>query len=74
MSRSRAWGTFKKDWRGLWGDFIAVDENTLKENSFTKAKILIASKAKSKIEEEINLDVDGKIYSVQIFEVVNLVI
>lgn len=47
---------------GQWGNFIAVDDDTLKETSFTKVKILIASKSQSqsKIEEEINMDANGR--------------
>lgn len=55
--------TFKKI-GGQWGNFIAVDEDTLKETSFTKVKILIASKSQSKIEEEINMDANGRIHLV----------
>lgn len=59
--------TFKKI-GGQWRNFIAVDEDTLKETSFTKVKILIASKSQSKIEEEINMDANGRIHLVRVFE------
>ncbi|KAH7852652.1 hypothetical protein Vadar_027431 [Vaccinium darrowii] len=59
--------TFKKI-GGLWGDFITIDEDTLKETSFTKANILVATMIQSTIEEEINLDVNGRTYLVRVFE------
>ncbi|KAH7856529.1 hypothetical protein Vadar_002504 [Vaccinium darrowii] len=46
-----------------------VDEDTLKESSFAISKILIATKIHSKIEEVINLDIDGNIYLVRVSEV-----
>lgn len=60
--------TFKKI-GGQCGYFITVNEDTLKESSFAIAKIVIATKLQSKIEEVINLDINGSIYSVKFSEV-----
>ncbi|KAI8572835.1 hypothetical protein RHMOL_Rhmol01G0231200 [Rhododendron molle] len=43
----------------IWGHFLEVDEETLKEVSFDKGKVLIATENTSKISDKIQFIVDG---------------
>ncbi|KAI8536289.1 hypothetical protein RHMOL_Rhmol10G0245900 [Rhododendron molle] len=52
----------------IWGCFIEVDNDTLKETSFAKGKILIATEKSNKIEGQVKLKVNGRIYSVRVEE------
>lgn len=51
-----------------WGHFIEVYENTLKEASYEKGRLLIATEHPSKIEGKVQLIVDGKRYMVRVEE------
>ncbi|KAI8573276.1 hypothetical protein RHMOL_Rhmol01G0265700 [Rhododendron molle] len=51
-----------------WGCFIEVDSHTLREVSFTKGRILIATENPNKIEGEVQLVVNGRKYSVRVEE------
>ncbi|KAI8525690.1 hypothetical protein RHMOL_Rhmol13G0248900 [Rhododendron molle] len=52
----------------LWGCFIMVDENTLKECSFAEGKVLVATEEKSLIERWIQLEIAGVYYDVKVSE------
>lgn len=64
-----AWNanTFKRIGE-LWGSFIMVEEDTLKDIDFVKGKVLIATKLVTKIDRWIKLEVQGVMYDVKIFE------
>ncbi|KAH7859110.1 hypothetical protein Vadar_031653 [Vaccinium darrowii] len=64
-----AWSsqTFK-DIGSIWGEFIEVDENTLKGGSYEKGRILIATDHSKRIEGNIELVEDGRKYIVRIEE------
>lgn len=51
-----------------WGHFIEVDEKTLKEVSFDKGRILLATENPYRIAGKIHLAVDGNIYMVRVEE------
>lgn len=48
-----------------WGQFLQVNEYTMKETSYEKGRILIATKISEKIEGTIELMVEGKKYMVK---------
>lgn len=50
----------------IWGQFIRVDDETLRDKSFAKRRILIASERTSKIEKWITVEVQGMKYEVLI--------
>lgn len=52
----------------LWSHFIKLDEETLRDSSFTKGKILTATEEPLKIDKWIQLEVQGLIYDVLIKE------
>lgn len=52
----------------IWGYFIRVDDETLKDFSFTKGKVLIATEEQSRIQRWIRLDVGGLRYDVLVKE------
>ncbi|KAG5524364.1 hypothetical protein RHGRI_031132 [Rhododendron griersonianum] len=52
----------------VWGYFIAMDEATLKDFSFAKGMVLIATEEKQKIDRWIKLVVQGVIYEVKVTE------
>lgn len=64
-----AWSsqTFK-DIGNIWGDFIEVDENTLREGSYEKGRILIATNQTQKIVGNVALVEDGMKYLIRIEE------
>ncbi|KAG5547508.1 hypothetical protein RHGRI_013259 [Rhododendron griersonianum] len=49
-----------------WGHFIEADEKTLKEISFDKGRILLATENPNRIASKIQLIVDGKGYIVRV--------
>ncbi|XP_058180116.1 uncharacterized protein LOC131298656 [Rhododendron vialii] len=51
-----------------WGCFIEVDNGTLKEVSYAKGRVLIATENSNKIEGEVQLMVNGRKYCVQVVE------
>lgn len=59
--------TFKRI-REVWRHFILLDEETLKDLSFAKGKILIATVETSRIEEWIRMEVQGVWYDVLVNE------
>ncbi|KAG5537241.1 hypothetical protein RHGRI_024627 [Rhododendron griersonianum] len=52
----------------LWGHFISVDEETLRDLSFAQGKILIATEETKKIEQWVHLEVQGVKYEVWVKE------
>lgn len=64
-----AWShnTFKQI-GNIWGQFLMVEEKTLKESSFEVAKILIASSQVQSIKGQLDLTVDKVNYKVRISE------
>lgn len=52
-----------------WGQFLEVDNDTLTGNSFEKGKVLIVTENAKKIEDQIQLVVNGKEYMVRVEEV-----
>lgn len=52
----------------LWGDFLQIDESTLKASSFVRARILIATDQFDKLEGNMNLMVDNVYYSIKVIE------
>ncbi|KAH7862699.1 hypothetical protein Vadar_008349 [Vaccinium darrowii] len=52
----------------LWGYFILMEEETMREVSFDRGRILIATKENSKIEKWIKIDVGGILYDVKVTE------
>lgn len=51
-----------------WGQFLEVDENTLKEGSYEKGRFLIATEKTRKIEGHIQLQIEGKKFMVRVEE------
>lgn len=51
-----------------WGNFLQVDEPTLKEVSYEKGRLLIATEQSQKISGFIELDILGKVYMVRVEE------
>ncbi|KAG5534965.1 hypothetical protein RHGRI_022921 [Rhododendron griersonianum] len=52
----------------LWGHFISVDEETLRDSYFAQGKILIATEEIQKIEQWVHLEVQGVKYDVLVKE------
>ncbi|XP_058203039.1 uncharacterized protein LOC131317507 [Rhododendron vialii] len=52
----------------IWGHFIEVDDNTLREVSFEKGRFLIATEKSCKIEGKVQLIVEGKRFMVSVEE------
>lgn len=57
-----------KEIGSIWGDFLKVDENTLRGSSYEKGRILIATDQTQRIEGVVELVVDGIRYLVRIEE------
>lgn len=51
-----------------WGEFLKIDDATLKEESFDKGKVLIVTRQIQKIIGSIELDILGTVYSVRVEE------
>ncbi|KAH7866477.1 hypothetical protein Vadar_020924 [Vaccinium darrowii] len=64
-----AWSsqTFKEI-GNIWGDFLKVDENTLRGGSYEKGRLLIATDHTQRIQGVVELAVDGIRYLVRIEE------
>lgn len=62
-----SYSTFK-DIGNIWGQFLMVDENTLKESSFVRAKILIATDHAHPIHGHLEMIVDKAKYHIRILE------
>lgn len=69
MAPLNAWSnpTFKEIGE-KWGNFLKIDEDTLKESSYVKARILIATDQIEKLEGYIDLCIDGVKYTVRVTE------
>ncbi|KAH7836463.1 hypothetical protein Vadar_001642 [Vaccinium darrowii] len=52
----------------LWGTFISTDESTFRFSSFAVAKVLVATSEFDKIDEWINIEIEGKNYRVKVRE------
>lgn len=52
-----------------WGQYLKVDEDTLNGNSFVKAKVLIVTEMVKKIDDQVQVLVNGKKYMVWVKEV-----
>ncbi|KAH7856731.1 hypothetical protein Vadar_004862 [Vaccinium darrowii] len=52
----------------LWGDFLALKEDSLNEKSFEIGRMMILTDKDSRIDEWINIRVSGKIYEVKVWE------
>lgn len=52
----------------IWGSFVMLDEDTLKDKVFMKGKMLIATELVSKIDKWIKLEVQGVVYDVKILQ------
>ncbi|KAI8567676.1 hypothetical protein RHMOL_Rhmol02G0140200 [Rhododendron molle] len=52
----------------LWGNFVELDNETLRDLSFAKGKVLIATEEPNKIDKWIQLEVQGLIYDVHVIE------
>ncbi|KAI8568926.1 hypothetical protein RHMOL_Rhmol02G0238700 [Rhododendron molle] len=52
----------------IWGHFLEVDEETLKEVSFDKGRVLIATENTGKICDKIQVIVDGQAYTIRVEE------
>ncbi|KAG5522624.1 hypothetical protein RHGRI_034693 [Rhododendron griersonianum] len=52
----------------IWGFFIQVDDATLRDKSFAKGRVLIASKEIHPIDQWIQLQVEGVVYEVKVSE------
>lgn len=52
----------------IWGDFIILDEETMKEESFDVGRLLIATDRAQRIDECINISVRGKNHRVNVWE------
>lgn len=57
----------------IWGHFISVDDDTLKEKSYAKGMVLIAMEETQRINRWINIVIQGTKYEVRIFEDVSFV-
>ncbi|KAF7131755.1 hypothetical protein RHSIM_Rhsim09G0140400 [Rhododendron simsii] len=57
-----------KDIGSIWGCFIEVDNDTLREVSFAEGRVLIATENPSKIDGEVQLIVKGRKYNVRVEE------
>ncbi|KAH7857944.1 hypothetical protein Vadar_018185 [Vaccinium darrowii] len=64
-----AWGTqtFRRIGE-IWGDFIILDEETMKEESFDVGRLLIAADRAQRIDECINISIRGKNHRVNVWE------
>lgn len=51
-----------------WGHFLEVDDNTLREVSFEKARLLVVTDETNKIEGQVHLNVNGKGYWIRVEE------
>lgn len=58
---------------GIWGSFIMLHEETLKDQSFAEGKVLIATEEIRKIDRGIQLEIEGVTYDVLISEVSSFV-
>ncbi|KAH7836254.1 hypothetical protein Vadar_034071 [Vaccinium darrowii] len=52
----------------FWGNFITLDVETMKEESYDVRRVLLATEQPQKIEEWINIIVGGKIHKVKVWE------
>ncbi|KAI8528318.1 hypothetical protein RHMOL_Rhmol12G0140900 [Rhododendron molle] len=52
----------------IWGFFIQVEDATLRDKSFAKGRVLIASKEIQPIDQWIQLQVEGAVYEVKVSE------
>lgn len=57
-----------KEIGGKWGDFLEVDDKTLRQEALDKARILIATEYEGKIDSSVHLKINGKIYVVRVKE------
>lgn len=52
----------------LWGNFIKIDNETLKDLSFANGKVLIATEEPNNIDNWIQMEVQGLIYDIHVKE------
>lgn len=52
----------------LWGTFISIDESTFRLSSFAVANVLVATNVFDKIDEWVNIEIEGKNYRVKVSE------
>lgn len=52
----------------IWGEFITLDVETMKEESYDVGRLMIATEQPQRIEEWINITVRGKIHKVKVWE------
>ncbi|KAI8536575.1 hypothetical protein RHMOL_Rhmol10G0268100 [Rhododendron molle] len=52
----------------LWGDFISLDYETLKEESYEVGRMMIATDNSNRIDDWINITVRGRNYGVKVWE------
>lgn len=64
-----AWNTLTfKQIGELWGCYVKVDEDTLRDASFAQGKILVATVEHQKIDKWIQMEVQGLMYDVHVRE------
>lgn len=52
----------------IWGDFISLDYETLKEESYEVGRMMIATENSNRIDDWINVTVRGRNHSVKVWE------
>lgn len=53
----------------VWGCFVKVDEQTLKDLSFDEGRVLVATEEYSSIDKWIQIEVAGVFYAVKVSEI-----
>ncbi|KAH7855322.1 hypothetical protein Vadar_023689 [Vaccinium darrowii] len=53
---------------GLWGDVVALEEKTQKSLAFDRGRVLVATNIMDRIDEVINLSINGALAKVRVIE------